>query len=111
MVGNERIEARTGGEEFFNYYPYRGLFERTNVVFYDGSFVSTPASGRISGRPVYSLESTRTVDAGSDIWPVRNKFSFSADLRRKTTNDIVLTLDIPNYLGYEDDTKTGVGSA
>ncbi len=112
VVGNERIgEARTGGEEFFNYYPYQGLFERTNVVFYDGSFVSNTGIRQdfLADRSIL-WESTRTVDAGLDISLFRNKFSFSADYYRKTTNDIILTLDIPNYLGYEDDTKTNVGS-
>ena len=111
-VGNERIgEVRTGGEEFFNFYPYQNLLERTNVVFYDGAFISNTGIRQdfLADRSIL-WETTRTIDAGLDISLFKNKFSFSADYYRKNTNDIILTLDIPNYLGYEDDTKTNVGS-
>jgi TonB-linked SusC/RagA family outer membrane protein len=112
-VGNERIgEQRTGGSEFFNYYPYQGLFERSNVVFYrGGNFVSDLGIRQdfLADRRIL-WESTQTIDAGVDIHLFNNRFSFSADYYQKNTRDIILTLDIPNYMGYLNDTKTNVGS-
>ena len=111
-VGNERIgEERTGGSEFFNFYPYQNLFERTNVVFYNGNFVSNLGIRQdfLADRNIV-WETTKTVDVGLDLSLFENRFSFSADYYRKNTEDIILTLDIPNYLGYEDDTKTNVGA-
>jgi TonB-linked SusC/RagA family outer membrane protein len=112
-VGNERIgEERTGGSEFFNYYPYQGLFERTNVVFYtNGNFVSNLGIRQdfLADRLIV-WESTKTLDAGIDLAFFNNRLTFSADYYNKNTQDIILTLDLPNYMGYINDTKTNVGS-
>ena len=111
-VGNERIgEGRTDGSEFFNFYPYQNLYELTTVIFYNGSFY--PALGiRQDFLADESIvwETTRTTDFGLDIGLFDDKFLLSADYYQKNTDDIILTLDLPNYLGYEDDTKTNVGS-
>lgn len=111
-VGNERIgEARTDGSEFFNFYPYQNLYERTTVIFYNGSFY--PALGiRQDFLADQSIvwETTRTADVGLDLGLFDDKLLLSADYYLKNTDDIILTLDLPNYLGYEDDTKTNVGS-
>ncbi|MDO1449664.1 SusC/RagA family TonB-linked outer membrane protein [Rhodocytophaga aerolata] len=112
-VGNERIgEERTGGSEFFNYYPYQNLFERANVVFYNnGNFISNLGIRQdfLADRLIV-WETTKTVDAGLDIHLFNNQLTFAADYYHKNTQDIILTLDLPNYLGYANDTKTNVGS-
>ncbi|MBL0740587.1 TonB-dependent receptor [Chryseolinea lacunae] len=112
-VGNERIgEERTDGNEFFNFYPYQSLYERSNVIFYDGA-AFTPRTGiRQDFLADQSIvwETTRTVDGGIDIGLFNDKFLLSLDYYRKNTDNIILTLDLPNYLGYQDDTKTNVGS-
>ncbi len=111
-VGNERIgEERTDGNEFFNFYPYQNLYERTNVIFYNGNFV--PRTGiRQDFLADESIvwETTRTIDVGLDFGLFNDKLTLSADYYQKNTDDIILTLDLPNYLGYEDDTKTNVGA-
>ncbi|HEU5146225.1 MAG TPA: TonB-dependent receptor [Chryseosolibacter sp.] len=111
-VGNERIgEARTDGNEFFNFYPYQNLYERTTVIFYNGTFY--PALGiRQDFLADQSIvwETTRTADIGLDLGFFNDRLLLSADYYQKNTDDIILTLDLPNYLGYEDDTKTNVGS-
>ncbi|HKZ37473.1 MAG TPA: TonB-dependent receptor, partial [Chryseolinea sp.] len=111
-VGNERIgEERTGGSEFFNFYPYQNLYERTNVIFYNGNFV--PRTGIrqdfLADKSIV-WETTRTLDVGLDLGLFDDKLLLSADFYQKNTDDIILTLDLPNYLGYEDDTKTNVGA-
>lgn len=112
-VGNERIgEERTGGSEFFNYYPYQSLYERTTVIFYDdGEFV--PRTGiRQDFLADESIvwETTKTIDAGLDAGLFNDKLMLSVDYYQKNTEDIILTLDLPDYLGYDDDTKTNVGA-
>lgn len=111
-VGNERIgNTRTGGQEFFNFYPYQGLFETSNVIFYDGNFVSGLGIRQdFLADEFIRWETTKTIDVGLDLGLFNDHFSLAVDYYQKNTEDIILTLDIPNYLGFEDNTKTNVGA-
>ncbi|MEM8966895.1 MAG: TonB-dependent receptor [Bacteroidota bacterium] len=112
-VGNEQIgNGRTRGDEFFNFYPYQGLFELVNTVFYDGnSFVSgIGVTQDFLADQFLVWETTRTIDVGVDLGFLEDRINVVVDAYRKTTDDIIITQDLPNYLGYPDDTKTNVGS-
>ena len=112
-VGNERIgTSRINGNEFFNYYPYQGLFELVNVVFYDGSdYVSNlGVTQNFLADQFLVWETTRTTDVGLDLGFLDDRITTSIDYYRKQTEDIIITQDLPNYLGFPDNTKTNVGS-
>ncbi|WKN45430.1 SusC/RagA family TonB-linked outer membrane protein [Tunicatimonas pelagia] len=112
-VGNEQIgNRRIEGDEFFNFYPYQGLFELVNTVFYDGnSFVSgIGVTQDFLADQFLVWETTRTIDAGIDLGFLDDRITVVVDAYRKTTDDIIITQDLPNYLGYPNNTKTNVGS-
>ncbi|MGD1891860.1 MAG: SusC/RagA family TonB-linked outer membrane protein [Cyclobacteriaceae bacterium] len=112
-VGNEQIgNRRIEGDEFFNFYPYQSLFELVNSVYYDGSsFVSRPGLTQDFLADQFLVwETTRTIDIGVDLGFMEDRLNVVVDAYRKTTDDIIITQDLPNYLGYPDNTKTNVGS-
>ena len=112
-VGNERIGAdRTGARRFFDFYPYQGLFEPFNTVLYQGgNFVAGPAVNQrfLQDRSLV-WENTQTIDVGVDIGLFEDRVSLAVDYYQKQTDNILLELDIPNYLGYPLNTITNVGA-
>ncbi len=113
-VGNERVGvARTGGAEFFNFYPYQGIFQPiTNILFYrNGQYSpSFGLSQDFLSDPMIQWEKTSTINAGIDLGFFDDKFTVAADYYVRRTNDIIDLLDIPNYLGFPENTRTNVAS-
>jgi TonB-linked SusC/RagA family outer membrane protein len=113
-VGNERVgNARTGGSEFFNFYPYQGIFQPiTNILFYNNNQIS-PALGLVQNFLSDNLiqwEKTKTINAGLDFGFFEDRLTLAADYYVRTTDDIIDLLDIPNYLGFPQNTRTNVAS-
>ncbi|WP_238325483.1 SusC/RagA family TonB-linked outer membrane protein [Lunatimonas lonarensis] len=113
-VGNERVGVgRTGGSEFFNFYPYQGIFEPiTNILFYQNNTVG-PALGIrqdfLSDRDI-RWERTRTIDVGLDVGLFDDRVTMSFEYYDRRTDDIIDLLDIPNYMGFPANTRTNVAS-
>jgi TonB-linked SusC/RagA family outer membrane protein len=113
-VGNERVGIeRTGGAEFFNFYPFQGIFAPiTNILFFENNN-RVPALGVrqdfLADRNI-RWERTRTIDVGVEIGLFQDKLSLSVDYYRKLTDDIIDLLDIPNYMGFPANTRTNVAS-
>jgi TonB-linked SusC/RagA family outer membrane protein len=113
-VGNERVgNARTGGSEFFNFYPYQGIFQPiTNILFFNNNQIS-PALGLVQNFLSDNLiqwEKTKTINAGLDFGFFEDRVTLSADYYVRRTDDIIDLLDIPNYLGFPQNTRTNVAS-
>lgn len=113
-VGNERVgNARTGGSEFFNFYPYQGIFQPiTNILFYNNNQIS-PALGLVQNflsDNFIQWEKTKTINAGLDFGFFEDRLTLSADYYVRRTEDIIDLLDIPNYLGFPQNTRTNVAS-
>jgi TonB-linked SusC/RagA family outer membrane protein len=113
-VGNERVgNARTGGSEFFNFYPYQGIFQPiTNILFYNNNQIS-PALGLVQNFLSDNLiqwEKTSTSNIGLDFGFFEDKLTLAADYYVRRTEDIIDLLDIPNYLGFPQNTRTNVAS-
>src|SRR5690606_40936994 len=63
----------------------------------------TPSTGAIQsslGNLNLKWETTAQVDFGIDLGFLRNRISFTADVYRKTTYDLLLNADIPATTGY-----------
>ncbi|MFA5246168.1 MAG: TonB-dependent receptor, partial [Pedobacter sp.] len=92
IAGNERIGN----------YPYQSTIQFSNALFYQNGKVVTKATGAQNAYAVedISWENTRSIDLGLDATFFNNKLSITADYFYKRTTDILLTLDIPNYIGY-----------
>ena len=92
-VGNERI-----GD-----YPYQATISFTNALFYQNGVVVPQTGGAQVEYAVENIswETTKTSDIGIDAAFFDNRLTITADYYQKRTEDILLKLDIPLYLGFE----------
>ncbi|MEQ9441724.1 MAG: TonB-dependent receptor [Cyclobacteriaceae bacterium] len=108
-VGNERVGSENS---LFNYYPYQALFGRTNTPIYTGGSIVAGLGVNQSflADEQIQWETTKTLDYGVVLGFLEDRVNVEVDYYKKTTEDIILSLDIPDYLGFTDNTKTNVGS-
>lgn len=101
--------GRLGNERIGNY-PYQSTIAFNDAAFYLGSNVtslSTAAQVDYAIRDI-SWETTETYDIGIDAFFLDNKLTFTADYYQKTTKDMLLPLEIPDFMGYDNpDQNTG----
>ncbi|WP_460941643.1 TonB-dependent receptor [Spirosoma daeguense] len=92
QVGNERIGN----------YPYQASIVFNNAIFYQGGQKVSAGTGAQSvyAIPNISWETAETFDVGLDASFFGNKLNLTADYYNKNTRNILLTLDIPRFLGY-----------
>ena len=99
-LGNERIGN----------YPYQSTIGFSNVLFYQGSgIVSAQSAAQLKyAIENISWEKTESFDIGVDASFLDNRLRFTGDYYYKTTKDMLLALEIPDYMGYENpDQNTG----
>ncbi len=94
QLGNERIGN----------YPYQSSIGYSNTLFYQGG---NPVSAITAAQFYYAIrditwEITETSNIGVDMNFLNNRLSVSADLYRKKTRDMLLELEIPDYMGFEN---------
>ena len=97
MLGNERIGS--------NYFPYLALMSFNDVLFYDkdGNVVSDKsAAQRALAVEDITWETTTSTDIGVDLGLFRNRLSVSFDYYWKETKDMLLTINIPYTMGYNN---------
>lgn len=92
------------GNERIGNYPYQATISFSNALLYQNGVVVPQTGG---GQVVYAVqdiswETTSTSDIGIDAAFLQNRLSLTADYFKKRTSNILLQLDIPNYLGYEN---------
>ena len=94
-LGNERIGN----------YPYQALLRfENNSLFYKGN---TVVAGQSAAQWQYAIrdiswETTHSWDIGADVNFLDNRLRVTGDYYRKTTDDILLELEIPDYIGYDN---------
>jgi TonB-linked SusC/RagA family outer membrane protein len=94
-LGNERV-----GD-----YPYQATVQMGNPVYlYQGSEIVPlqTAAQTVLNIPNITWETTETYDAGIDVNFLNNRLHFSGDYYKKTTKDMLLKLQIPMYLGFDN---------
>ena len=99
-LGNERI----------GYYPYQSTIAFSDVLMYSGSEVVSNQTAYIPDYVIENIswETTETYDFGIDVNFFDSKLQLVADYYKKTTKDMLLALEIPDYIGLEDpDQNTG----
>lgn len=94
QLGNERIGN----------YPYQSSISYSNSFFYQGN---SPVSALTAAQVAYAIrdiswETTETVNVGLDAYFLNNRLSVTADVYRKTTKDMLLELEIPDYMGFDN---------
>ena len=97
MLGNERI-----GD---NYFPYIALMSFGNSLFYmaDGSVVSDKtARPAVLAVEDITWETTTSTDIGLDANFFNNRLQFHFDYYWKQTKDMLLNIEIPYFMGYNN---------
>lgn len=97
MLGNERIGS--------NYFPYIALMSFGNSLFYmaDGSVVSDKtARPAVLAVEDITWETSTSTDLGVDMNFLNNRLQFHFDYYWKQTKDMLLSIEIPYFMGYNN---------
>lgn len=101
--------GRLGNERIGNY-PYQATIAFTNALFFQGSNVvaaQTAAQTKYVIQDI-SWETTESIDLGIDANFFNNRLRLTGDYYQKTTKDMLLALEIPDYIGFDNpDQNTG----
>lgn len=94
LLGNDRVGN----------YPYLPLLNYVNGYFWEGDKgVShiTAAQWQYAIRDI-SWETTKTFGVGIDLAFFNNRLNITGDYYYKITKDMILDIDIPDYVGYDN---------
>ena len=100
-----RASYGTLGNERIGNYPYQSLIQFSNsALFYNGN---TPVSAQSASQWQYAIrditwEKTESYDLGLDFVGLNNRFNATFDVYNKVTSDMLLALQIPSYLGFDN---------
>ena len=100
VLGNDRIGN----------YPYQSTINFGNNLLYDGSNIVSVLNAKVTDFAIedISWETTETVDLGVDAYFFNSKLRITGDYYVKTTHDMLLALEIPDYMGVSNpDQNTG----
>jgi len=99
-LGNDRIGN----------YPYQATIAFSNTRFFQGSNVAAAQSAAQYQYAIQDItwETTKSIDFGIDANFFDNRLRFTGDYYEKTTKDMLLQLEIPDYTGFDNpDQNTG----
>ncbi|WP_236974642.1 SusC/RagA family TonB-linked outer membrane protein [Membranihabitans maritimus] len=100
-LGNERIGN----------YPYQATIAFSNALFYRGNEVVSELTAAQWAYAIQNItwEKTESYDVGVDVNFLEDRLQVTADYFYKTTKDMLLALEIPDYIGFDNpDQNTGV---
>lgn len=94
----------TLGNERIGNYPYQATMNFANALFVQGSQIvsTTTAAQRLLNIRDITWETTETWNVGLDASFFNGRLSFSGDYYRKVTRKMLLDLEIPDFLGYDN---------
>lgn len=94
-LGNERIGS---------YYPYQAAIGFNNVLLLNGGDVSslTAAAQAIYAVRNITWETTESWNIGFDAAFFKNRLTVGFDYYKKITKDMLLSLEIPKFVGYDN---------
>lgn len=104
QLGNERMLDASGNP---SYYPYQSSISFYEALFFNKTDIVTAATAAQTTYAVRDVtwETTSSVDVGVDLSFLNGRLSATADYYKKTTSDMLLALQIPTYIGYENPRK------
>ena len=96
ILGNERITD--------NYYPYQAAINFSTALFFQNGQVISSQSASQWAYAVEDLtwEKTASTDIGVDINFFDNRLRFTAEWYQKKTSDMLLAVEIPNFVGFDN---------
>lgn len=100
-LGNERITDKDGHAL---YYPYQAFINFSDVLFYQNGMIVPELSAAQWAYAVENIswETTSSIDIGLDVTFFNNRLRFTADYYNKQTKDMLLALEIPDYVGFDN---------
>ena len=99
-LGNERIGN----------YPYQAAINFSNALFFQGNNVVSETTAAQWQYVIHDIswEKTESYNFGLDAGFFDNRLRLTADYYKKTTKDMLLALEIPDYIGFDNpDQNTG----
>lgn len=100
MLGNDRIGN----------YPYQSTIAFNPAILYQGNNVISTTGAALQKYAIRDItwETTSSLNFGINIGFFDNRLQITGDYYTKETNDMLLELEIPDYIGYENpDQNTG----
>lgn len=103
-LGNERITMTKNSSTVQNYYPYQSALNFGSALFYSGNTLNSMLSAAQQYYAVRNIswETTETWDIGLDANFLDGRLHFSGDFYKKKTKDMLLALEIPKFIGYDN---------
>lgn len=103
-----RVSYGTLGNERIGNYPYLSLISMGRGLFVNGD--GNAVEELTTAQRAYvieniSWETTHSIDVGLDMYFLNNRLSLTADYYNKKTKDMLLALEIPDYVGYDNPVK------
>jgi TonB-linked SusC/RagA family outer membrane protein len=100
-----RASYGTLGNERIGNYPYQSTLSFTpGILFFDGpNIISSTSAAQIKWAiPNITWEKTESYNIGIDAYFVNNKLSLTGDLYSKRTTNMLLALEIPSFIGFNN---------
>jgi len=99
-----RASWGTLGNERIGNYPYQSTIGFSNALFYQGNEIVSTKTAAQWTLPIkdISWEKTESYNLGADVNFFSNKLHISGDYYIKETKDMLLELEIPDYIGYNN---------
>ena len=100
-----RASYGTLGNERIGNYPYQSLIAFGSVPMYTSpTTISSVMTAAQTAYAIYDItwETTKTWDVGIDLSMFSGRLSFTGDIYRKNTYNMLLSRKIPDVLGYSD---------
>lgn len=113
LVSFLKLRASWGtlGNERIGNYPSVGIMNFSNALFYQNNVVTaqqTAAQVQYAIQDI-SWEKTASTDIGLDAYFLKNRLRLTTDVYYKETKDMLLALQIPIFVGFENPNQnTGV---
>jgi TonB-linked SusC/RagA family outer membrane protein len=113
LVSFLKLRASWGtlGNERIGNYPSVGIMNFSNALFYQNNIATaqqTAAQVQYAIQDI-SWEKTASTDVGLDAYFLKNRLRLTADVYYKETRDMLLALQIPIFVGFENPNQnTGV---
>lgn len=96
--------GKLGNERIGSYYPYQTSIDFTQMLLMNGGQASSATAASQTTYAVRDItwETTSSWDVGLDAVLLNSRLTFTFDLYRKKTTDMLLPVQIPMFLGYEN---------
>ena len=110
-LSNAKLRAswgQLGNQEVGSYYPFSMDINLAEPVVFNGKVVQGYAARDYAFRDI-SWETTTMTNVGIDLGFFNNKLNFTFDYYVRKTRDILMNLDIPSFMGYNNSPLRNAG--